>query len=317
MKREVVQDFLNLPGIEGVALMDGRSRPYFFGLDQTLNFQQRQVLAQGIQQVVETTPTKFESFEFQFTGHHIYIYRLDEGTILLVLTNEKLMIADYLEAIQQLKTALQTDTTKAVAIFRLLAGSMSLTGQNYWKATPTDTLNTAALHRETSTPTPTPTAAPSSPPPTAAPSSPPPTPAPPLNHRTAAPPSPQPTAQSGPPLSEVLTALNSLSQFAAQYLGKAVVTNYWKSSRPDADWLNQFQIERTGTLSLATAIALSPQQEITPQQQAWIQQWVSAFIDRCTKVIRDFPALVAQKALDEHQHSILLSDSDFSSPESP
>ena len=284
--------------------MDGRSRPYFFGLDQTLNFQQRQVLAQGIQQVVETTPTKFESFEFQFTGHHIYIYRLDEGTILLVLTNEKLIIADYLEAIQQLKTALQTDTTKAVATFRLLAGSMSLTGQNYWKATPTDTLNTAALQRE-STPTPT-----------AAPSSPSPTPEPPLSPHTAAPPSTQPTAHSGPTVGEVLTALNSLSQFAAQYLGKAVVTNYWKSSRPDADWLNQFQIERTGTLSLATAIALSPQQEITSQQQTWIQQWVSAFIDRCTKVIRDFPALVAQKALDERQHSILLSGSHFSS-ESP
>jgi hypothetical protein len=44
MKREVVQDFLNLPGITGVALIDGRSRPYFHGVEQSLNFQQREAL---------------------------------------------------------------------------------------------------------------------------------------------------------------------------------------------------------------------------------------------------------------------------------
>ncbi|HEY9816238.1 MAG TPA: hypothetical protein V6D20_10635, partial [Candidatus Obscuribacterales bacterium] len=88
MQREVVQDFLNLPGIEGVALVDGRSRPYFCGVDQTLNFQQKEALAQGIQQVVETTPPDFEFFEFQFTGHQVYIYKLDHGVILLVLTSD-------------------------------------------------------------------------------------------------------------------------------------------------------------------------------------------------------------------------------------
>ncbi|HEY9884968.1 MAG TPA: hypothetical protein V6C98_15290, partial [Thermosynechococcaceae cyanobacterium] len=66
MKREVIQDFLNLPGIAGVALMDGRSRPYFCGIDQALNFQQKEALAQGILQVVETIPDSFDVFEFQF-----------------------------------------------------------------------------------------------------------------------------------------------------------------------------------------------------------------------------------------------------------
>ncbi|NJL86600.1 MAG: hypothetical protein HC886_12455 [Leptolyngbyaceae cyanobacterium SM1_1_3] len=66
MKRQVVQDFLNLPGIVGVALMDGRSRPYFCGVEQILNFQQREAIAQGIQQVVETTPVDLQSFSFQF-----------------------------------------------------------------------------------------------------------------------------------------------------------------------------------------------------------------------------------------------------------
>lgn len=58
MKQEVVQNFLDLPGIMGVALMDGRSRPFFCGIDQFLNFQQKEALAQGIRQVIETTDRK-------------------------------------------------------------------------------------------------------------------------------------------------------------------------------------------------------------------------------------------------------------------
>ncbi|MBF2080006.1 MAG: hypothetical protein IGR76_16185, partial [Synechococcales cyanobacterium T60_A2020_003] len=89
MNKEVVQDFLNLPGIAGIALMDGRSRPYFFGIDQALNFQQKETLALGIQQVIETTPADFEFFEFQFVGHQIHIYKLSHGIILLVIGHSK------------------------------------------------------------------------------------------------------------------------------------------------------------------------------------------------------------------------------------
>ena len=126
MKREVVRDFLNLPGIAGVALMDGRSRPYFCGVDQTLNFQQKEALAQGIRQVVETTPDGFESFVFQFTGHQVYIYKLQHGIILLVLTRTQLVQADYVEVVGKLKVALQEDITTAIATFRLLASDVTM-----------------------------------------------------------------------------------------------------------------------------------------------------------------------------------------------
>jgi len=90
MNQEVIQSFLNLQGIAGIALIDGRSRPYFCGIDQALNFQQKEALAQGILQVIETIPEGFDSFEFQFTGHDVYIYKLKHGIVLLVLTNHSL-----------------------------------------------------------------------------------------------------------------------------------------------------------------------------------------------------------------------------------
>ncbi|MGB3493847.1 MAG: hypothetical protein WBA57_14050, partial [Elainellaceae cyanobacterium] len=136
MKRDVVRDFLNLPGIVGIALVDGRSRPFFFGIDHALNFQQKEALAQGIQQVVETTPSSFESFEFQFNSHQVYIYKLEHGIILLVLTNEQLVYSSYTLLVSQLKHSLQDDLGNAIANFRLAAGNVTLSGQSYWNRKP-------------------------------------------------------------------------------------------------------------------------------------------------------------------------------------
>lgn len=279
MKREVVQDFLNLPGIAGVALMDGRSRPFFLGLDQTLNFQQKQALAQGIQQVIETTPSGFESFEFQFIGHNIYIYKLDQGTILLVLTNEHLDIANYLQTVSKLKIALQSDIKQAVATFRILAGSMTLPGQNYWQSSPAPI------------PTDSPPIATAPPKALTAPS--------PASNS-------QPVSLATPSLQELLAALNHLSQSATQYLGKTMVVNYWKSSRPNAAWLEQFQIDRAAMITFEAGSAVQ-QRPLDAQELQWLQEWVSAFVNRCGTVIRDFPTLVEQKVLDERQRQMLLS----------
>jgi hypothetical protein len=307
MKREVVQDFLNLPGIAGVALMDGRSRPYFFGVDQSLNFQQKEVLAQGIQQVVETTPADFEFFEFQFTGHQVYIYKLNHGIILLVLTGNNLVYPAYLQAVEQLKVELQEDIANTIATFRLLAGNITLSNQNYWKqrsesttTNPSQTNSAIAnpglpLQAHTQNGTPVPSY--------------------PLSSRggvqaspiqstdpAAAP--PHPTDQVS--LKELLLALNHLSQFTTQYLGTTVVNNYWKSSRPAVEWLNNFQVDRSAQISFSAPSGSSD--FITVNQHQYLQQWVSAFIERCARVIRDFPLIIRQTALDDEQKKLLLVD---------
>ncbi|MDX2097929.1 MAG: hypothetical protein SFW36_09145 [Leptolyngbyaceae cyanobacterium bins.59] len=319
MKREVVRDFLNLPGIAGVALMDGRSRPYFCGVDQSLNFQQKEALVQGITQVVETTPEDFESFEFQFTGHQVYIYKLDRGMVLLVLARSELVYADYLDAVQSLTTALREDLSKAIATFRLLASDITMTGQNYWKGRSAPA-NPADANGAVSTPSSVPTN-PTNPSGTTS------TPATPTdtggNSKKLPPealastgaksvptgPSTPVPASASPAiveLKEVLTALNQLSQFTTQYLGTAVITNYWKSSRPGYEWLQTLQIDRTAKFSLTNPGSQALNQALDPQQQAAIREWVAAFVKRCSQVIRDFPTLVDQSALDDRQKTLLL-----------
>lgn len=321
MKREVVQDFLNLPGIAGLALIDGRSRPYFCGIDRSLNFQQKEALAQGIQQVIDTTPSGFEFFEFQFSGHQVYIYRLDHGIILLVLALDSLVVAKYVDAVEQLKIELQNDVANAIATFRLLAGSTTLSGQNYWRqgaGTTTNSTATNSTFPNSAFPTahPSTSAAPSTsthakngfqrpvsgtmPTPVAQSTSSP-IANPPASSPSA---SPSPTLDQPATMREVLAAMNHLSKYATQYLGPMVVANYWKTSRPNIDWLNQFQVERSAQINGG-----EPSFALSAEQHQWIREWVVAFIERCSKVIRDFPKSVKHTALDDRQKFLLLPDS--------
>ncbi|MEB3337817.1 MAG: hypothetical protein VKJ46_10165 [Leptolyngbyaceae bacterium] len=317
MKREVVRDFLNLPGIAGVALMDGRSRPYFCGVDQSLNFQQKEALTQGIRQVVETTPEDFESFEFQFSSHLVYIYKLDQGMILLVLAQSGLVLTEYLPAIEQVKQGLQEDVAKAISTFRLLASEVT-GSHSFWKPPappplpkplnspdpnsvlngskrlPPDILVAPGVSSEAQEPVPPPAS-----------TTPPPTPEPTVVATQQAV-AQQAVAQQAVDLKELLAALNHLSQFTTQYLGTAVISNYWKSSRPNHEWLNNFQIDRAAQFTYATSDAQSLTQPLNAQQHQWLQEWVAVFIQRCAKVIRDFPTIVTGGALDERQKAILL-----------
>jgi hypothetical protein len=297
MKREIVQDFLNLPGIVGLALMDGRSRPYFYGIDRSLDFQQKEALTQGIQQVIDTTPADFDCFQFQFSGHQVYIHKLNHGIILLVLAVASLVNATYTQLVDQLKLELQQDVANTIATFRLLAGNVTLSGQTDWKQgietipTPidpqpvaTDSTATIALPPPLSSP-------PSSLQPIAV--------APPAPF-TVPPPAAQTNAAPSVKLKEVLAAMNHLSQYATHYLGPRVVANYWKTTRPPVEWLTLFQVERSSQLS-----APDQQTPLTAEQHQWLQDWVAAFVERCTKVIRDFPKTIQQTVLDDRQKFLL------------
>lgn len=337
MNREGVEDFLNLPGVAGIALMDGRSRPYFYGIDQALNFQQKEALAQGIQQVVETTPPGFEFFEFHFSGHHAYIYKLDHGLILLVLAHTSLIHSDYLQAIERLRCELKADPANAIATFRLLAGNISLSNQSYWKRSSTSEVPRVDVAKPP--PASPPASQPASPissfAPPRAPISAPETPQPEIAPLPHVPPEvlpevlPEPVhpenlvhlapehsaPEHGAPepsvmltLEELLTALNRISDITVRYLGPTVVSNYWKATRPSLDWLAAFQIERSAQITLCETLSSQTGTALSLEQQQWAKQWVHAFIGRCSKVIRDFPALLEQSALNDQQKVLLSTD---------
>ncbi|WOD41624.1 hypothetical protein [Nodosilinea sp. E11] len=257
----MIQNVLNLPGISGIALIDGRNRPFFFGPDISLNTQQQDALAQGIQQVVETTPAQFDTFSFRFANQLAHIYKLDEGLILLVLVTDQMPLTEYGAVIGQLKTTLMEAPHNAVPTFRLLAGCVTMSSSSI--ATETTNLDT----RETSELEP-----------------------PATNLGTL-----------GPSCDQVIAALNHLNDGATQYLGKIIVVNTWKQSRPAHPWLEQFELQKDGRFTVS-----GPMPPLTAEQHQWIRDWVTAFLARGGRTIRNFQALVSSQALTPQEQELLL-----------
>ena len=252
MKQEGIRDFLNLPGIAGIALMDGRSRPFFGGINYAFSLQQKQALSQSALQVIETIPEGFESFEFQFSAYQVYIYKLVFGRVLLVLAHQTLDYSDYSKRIELFQEAIQTDFEEAIVQLRSLTATQAPSGLALSQAPP------ATL---------------------------------------------QASQPSSIALQDILTALNHLSQITTHYLGTPVIVNYLKSTRPDRDWLHQFQVDRAAQISVSSD-ALDLSQPISPEEQQWVRDWVAAFIQRCSQIVRDF-ATIVQKALHPEQVALL------------
>lgn len=315
MKREVIQDFLNVPGIAGVALIDGLVPPYFHGFAANFDIPQQGAIAQSVQQVLETTPEGFNSFEFQFDRYRVYLHKLNQGITLLVLSDNHLPRLAYTQAIRRLLIELQIGQDNPIAAFQALASEISPTSPAPARLAPAmppkppwETSSEPSFEQEksdeselTSAPVPEPlskqslnkTSQPS-------------------NQQLSSPTVPvEPydlTAQSVS-LKDVLAAINALSQFTTQYLGTMVVANYWKATRPAVDWLRQFQIERSGQMTFIVQVPSERLPLLSPSQHQSLKEWVAAFIQRCSKVIRNFAKLV-RRALDKRQSALLFDHTD-------
>lgn len=309
MSREVIQDFLNSTGVAGISLTNRRMRPYFYGLD-AVSDRTKQALGQGVLQVVENLPEGFESFEFHFAGHVVFVYKLTHGLVLLVLTVKGLNLIEYKRGITKIKHLIEADTYNTVSHFKLLLGSVtqhSLPSTNWDESKVRTTLSNKPTTHSFVNPSADLASI--------------------TNTQTSPASSVHPvkavvTTNNAPKvtehdltksvsvktdiqeykLDELLAALNKLSSFTSQYLGKVVVTNYWKSSRPDSSWLAEFEVDRNGQLSYPKQTAIA----CTPEQHQQIQSWVKSYIKRCKQVIRNFDQMLQQDCLDDRQKQILL-----------
>lgn len=118
--------------------------------------------------------------------------------------------------------------------------------------------------------------------------------------RNATQPSSAPTAGPRMEMDVFVQSLNRLCQITTGYLGKAVIVNYWKAARQEvverqgsqAEWLNQFEIERSGQIHYRGSL-----KELDESQQRVLRDWVLAFFRRCEEVIHDFRNLIKSTEL--------------------
>ncbi|CAN1213372.1 hypothetical protein TUMEXPCC7403_24415 [Tumidithrix helvetica PCC 7403] len=313
MNRADIQDFLNLAGIDGVALTNRRMRPYFYRLDSVLE-RTKQALGQGVLHVLENVPEGFEAFEFSFSENVVFIYKLSHGLVLLVLTGKDLDLERYKNAITSIKKLVETDTYNTISAFKLLLGNATqatLTSQNNAGFQQADQPAKVAIPVELASESAKKSQIHVTPPQS-----------PKANRQSST--TSTPKTQASPldaaivethiksvstknstqeyKLDELIGVMNKLSRFTTDYLGKMVVANYWRSSRPTIAWLAEFEVDRNAQLSHPRQKAIA----CNPEQHQQIQDWTKAFINRCCQVIRNFDVMLKQDCLDAQQQNLLI-----------
>ncbi|OUC13573.1 MAG: hypothetical protein B0A82_16585 [Alkalinema sp. CACIAM 70d] len=274
MKPEVVKDFLTVPGILGIALLDKQSPLYFCGIETPFHLQQTTVLEQGLRQILSTMPEAVKEFELEFQTYRIHIYRFINTATILILTQPELKPADYQMKLAPLLNWVQTSHEGAIAQFREIVEQVLPPVPSYAAAGSPDVLPQRTSPSPTVPPTPTQPQT--------------------LAAALSAPEPAPPTAPEVIRLQDQISAFNDLSQIATQYLGNAIIANHLSRSRPDVPWLQQFSIDRSAHLSFTG----DPQQITRPMNEAEIQdmqQWAQAFVSQCSRIIRDFPQLIKQQ----------------------
>jgi hypothetical protein len=105
-------------------------------------------------------------------------------------------------------------------------------------------------------------------------------------------------------IEDIIVALNQLSHFSTSYLGNILTLNTWQSTRPQVDWLNNFQINRSTKKFTFSGTIVETADAI---QLQWIQEWVSAFIYQISQTFKDFSISVEQKRIGQLPGGVLLS----------
>lgn len=104
-------------------------------------------------------------------------------------------------------------------------------------------------------------------------------------------------------IEDLILALNQLSKFSSSFLGYTLTLKNWQSTRPNFDWLDNFEINRSTKITFTGAI----NEPVNALQLQRIQEWVAAFINQGSQFIRDFSSTIEQKRIGELQGGILLS----------
>jgi len=260
MNQIEIQKFIDLEGVMGLMLTKRRMRPYFFRLG-FLAEPIKEALSQAMLQVLETLTEDLDSFELHFSENRVFIYKLSQGLLLLVVTDVNLNYSVYQQLLPAIRQYLEGDTYQAVSVLKRSLGSETL---------PTQPLIPQPIQTQ---PTRPPIPQPTIPQPTAPQIVP---------AVVAAPPLPPPPA--APSREEIVAALNALSTFATQYLGKMVVINYWKVTRPDARSLEGLSIDRAAQFTLTAGSSIEGLEDD-------LRTWVQAFIRKAKTVIKNFDTM--------------------------
>ncbi|WP_448514815.1 hypothetical protein [Parathermosynechococcus lividus] len=88
-------------------------------------------------------------------------------------------------------------------------------------------------------------------------------------------------------LAEVLEQFNNVGDVAQKYLGKMIVANYWRGTRPYSSWFADFSINNEGHV-LCQSYQSTRDIYLTQEQLEHLEGWLVAFINQCQRILPQF-----------------------------
>ncbi len=89
-------------------------------------------------------------------------------------------------------------------------------------------------------------------------------------------------------IKELLDRFSPICKCSNRYLGSIMTAKYFHSSRPNFDWLKQFEINKSNQITFEGSL----EDSVSPLQLRWFQAWINNFIESCSQIIKDFSQLI-------------------------
>jgi hypothetical protein len=93
-----------------------------------------------------------------------------------------------------------------------------------------------------------------------------------------------------------LTTFNQIGNLAQRYLGKVIVRNYWCGSKPISAWLSEFNVADSGEIHYKDNTSSTPTTLLHPEQEQYLKQWLSQFVNQCNRVLPKFSQMLAENS---------------------
>ncbi len=106
------------------------------------------------------------------------------------------------------------------------------------------------------------------------------------------------TAAKALTLAEVLEHFNKVSDIAQKYLGKTIVANYWRGTRPYSSWFTDFTVTNQARV-VCQSYQSTRDVFLSEEQLKHLQSWLEAFIRQCQRVLPQFTKQLQKAGIPE------------------
>lgn len=94
-------------------------------------------------------------------------------------------------------------------------------------------------------------------------------------------------------IGDVITNFETIATITINYLGGTITAKNFEESRPDIGWLQEFFMDKKGTISFTGTIT----DQATMIQLKWFEKWTNTFIKKNSLIIKDLPSMIEEKQL--------------------